>query len=704
MPGPRATASGAAMSSAERLGIGGMLVVAFGLRLWNLGTLSLVGDEGHQALAVAGILKHGIPLVPAGTIYLRGGPYLYVEALVAALGGGVSPLTLRLPSALFGTLAILMVFLLARLLKGPRVAFIAAFLTACSLWELEMSRYARMYTLLQLAYLGTAWAFVRGYVRGEPGARLLTFAWALLAILTHQLGLFVLCWFALPLALPPESLPADLRPGRGKLRLLLLPVLALGALWLVFHQIEGRLLIRGLEPAPMPGVAPHAPGVLGQAHHFLHDHLLVPPFLLALERRSTDPGVVGLALGILTVSALAVLPGLVRPGKRLLGLGALVVLALAFANLIGFALAVLAILLVLFPGAAAAIRQRPLWPAFAGSLALAVLWGGFLIFQPAARDPGFGGPRPIAEVLGGYPPVAQRVLSWFLAGWPVMTLVVLITLAAMLIRFSADRRRTSSLLLPGFVILPLLATCISREIHNESRYHFHMYPFILIGFAVAIDLAARVVAEGLDSLTAILGQSFRTKPLATGLLATLFALAGSPDLAPGAIALFVSRDYTTPVDPIRSVLSWRPYATFHQDHEGPALHVLAELAPGDRVVVSGPTYWASIYDYYLGGRVNYAVTERPERLLKDGHVVHHVTGARCITSPAELDSMLAAESSHRIWILGDLNLLRNTNRHFSPPMKRALARLLLPPLFLGRDHDTVVARLDPRPKALGVAE
>jgi hypothetical protein len=703
MPGPRASASGAAMSSAERLGIAGMLLVAFGLRLWNLGSLGLVGDEGHQALAVAGILKYGYPLVPAGTIYLRGGPYLYVEALFAALGGGVSPLTLRLPSALFGTLAILMVFLLARLLKGPRVAFIAAFLTACSLWELEMSRYARMYTLLQLAYLGTAWAFVRGYVRGELRARLLTFAWAALAILTHQLGLFVLCWFALPLALPPESLPADLRQGRGKLRLLT-PVLALGAFWLVYHQIQARLLIRGLASAPSPSVAPPAPGFLGQAHEFLHDHVLVPPFLLALERRSTDPAVVGLALGILTVSAMVVLPGLIRPGKRLLTLGALVVLALAFANLIGFALAVIAILMVLFPGAAAAIRQRPLWPAFAGSLALAILWSGFLIFQPAARDPGWGGPRPIAEVLGGYPPVAQRVLSWFLAGWPVMTVVVLITLAAMLIRFCADRRRTSSLLLPGLVILPLIATCLSREIHNESRYHFHMYPFILIAFAVAIDLAARAVAEGLDTLTAILGQSFRTKPLATGLLAVLFALAGSPDLAPGAIALFVSRDYTTPVDPIRSVLSWRPYATFHQDHEGPALHVRAELAPGDLVVVSGPTYWTSIYDYYLGGRVNFAVTERPERLFRNGHVVHHVTGVRCLTSPAELDSMLVAESGHRIWILGDLNLLGNTNRHFTPPMKQVLTKLLLPPLYLGRDHITVVSRLDPRPKAKGVAE
>ena len=272
----------------------------------------------------------------------------------------------------------------------------------------------------------------------------------------------------------------------------------------------------------------------------------------------------------------------------------------------------------------------------------------------------------------------------------------------MLIRFSADRRRTSSLLLPGFVILPLLATCLSREIHNESRYHFHMYPFILIGFAVAIDLAARAVAEGLDSLTAILGQSFRTKRLATGLLAVLFALAGSPDLAPGAIALFVSRDYTTPVDPIRSVLSWRPYATFHQDHEGPALHVRAELAPGDRVVVSGPTYWASIYDYYLGGRVNYAVTERPERLLKDGHVVHHVTGARCLTSPAELDSMLAAESGHRIWVLADSNLLGEPNRYFSSPMKAGAGRAARAAALPRTRSSTRVARMKVRRKALGV--
>jgi hypothetical protein len=72
-----------------------------------------------------------------------------------------------------------------------------------------------------------------------------------------------------------------------------------------------------------------------------------------------------------------------------------------------------------------------------------------------------------------------------------------------------------------------------------------------------------------------------------------------------------------------------------------------------------------------------------------------VTGVRCLITPAELAAMLTAEADHRIWFLGDLNLLSESNRHFSPEMKQALAALLLPPLYLGRDHDTVVARRDP---------
>jgi hypothetical protein len=373
----------------------------------------------------------------------------------------------------------------------------------------------------------------------------------------------------------------------------------------------------------------------------------------------------------------------------------LLVLGCVFANRIGLALSVLIAFRLLVPHARRAFDRRAFRVALGGAAAVALLWTVYLIARPEARDPGWGGPRSLLEVLFGYPPIGPRVLSWFLAGWPVMTAIVTITLALMVVRFAADRRRTACLALPGFIVLPLIAGSLTREIYNESRYHFHLYPFVLIAFAVAIDVLARGVADAIDTVTAILGQSFRTKPVATALLAALFALAGSPDLAPGAIASFVNRDYTTPIDPVRAVLSWRPYATFHQDHEGPAMRVRAELAPGDRVVVSGPTYWASIYYYYLAGRVDYAVSEKTAELYRGDHVIHHVTGVRCLITPAELAAMLTAEADHRIWFLGDLNLLSESNRHFSPEMKQALAALLLPPLYLGRDHDTVVARRDP---------
>jgi hypothetical protein len=129
--------------------------------------------------------------------------------------------------------------------------------------------------------------------------------------------------------------------------------------------------------------------------------------------------------------------------------------------------------------------------------------------------------------------------------------------------------------------------------------------------------------------------------------------------------------------------------------------VRSELAPGDLVVVSGPTYWVSIYHYYLAGRVDYAVTEKSDRLYRNGRVTHHVTGVPCLTTPAELAAMLDTDRHRRIWIFGDLNLLRPSNRHFSPEMKQSLSALLLPPRFLGRDRDTVAGLRDPVIAAAG---
>ena len=703
---PRIGSSGV---SAERIALGMLLVVALGLRLVNLGKLGLVADEGHQALAVEGILAHGVPVVPSGNIYLRGGPFLYAEAAAAALDR-VSEFTLRLPAALFGVLAVWFTFLYGRLLFGRRVGWIAALLAAFSLWELEMSRYARMYTLLQWSFLGTAIFVYTGYLRGVRRHRPIAWAFAALACVVHHLGLFALLALAVPLFLPAGVLPADLH-GRGKLRFLV-PAVLVAVFWAAFHHFESGLMVRAHArvsgPAAFePSVSTFADPVLGT----VRENFLVPPFLLAIERLHPDRVMIALALALALACALPALRALLAPGRRLKALWALAILGASFLNLFLVAIGLAAVYPVVFAGAREDLRRRPLGAALAGSAALAVFWTVYLLIHPEARDPGWGGPRPIATVLFGYPPLKARVLDWFLVGWPLMTWLVIATFVILLIRFVADRRRVHGLYACALVILPLLATSVTREIYNESRYHFHVYPFTLTLFAVAVEALIRGASAVVDVLGAILGSASRlpgalgARRWGSAIATVLILLAVSPDIAPGSLRLLIDRDYSTPIDPVRAILSWRPYATFHQDHKGPALHVKAELGPEDRVIVAGPTYWLSIYHFYLGGRVDYAVSEKSDAGRGPGPVRHHITGVRCLVTPEELDQMLAAEAHHRLWIFGDLNLLAPESRHFSPPMKARLTELCRPIVVLGRDRNTFVSRREPAlsPAAMSTA-
>jgi Dolichyl-phosphate-mannose-protein mannosyltransferase len=695
------TGSWVASPTAERIALALLLVAALGLRVVNLGKLGLIADEGHQAMAVAGILEHWVPVVPSGNIYFRGGPFLYAEAAAAALDR-VSEFTLRLPAALFGVLCVWFTFLYGRLLFGRRVGWIAAVLTAFSLWELEMSRYARMYTLLQWSFLGTAIFFYSGYVRGVRGHRPLAWAFAALAAVVHHLGLFALLALAVPLILPASVLPPDLR-GRGKLRFLV-PAVLMGVLWVAFHGLEGRLMVRAQERVSGPaevaaGGTSFADPVLG----IVRENFLVPPFLLAIERLHADRVAIAGALALTLAFAWPSLVQLFAPARRWRALWGLAILGASFLNLFAVAIGLAAAYPVVFAGAREDLRRRPLAAALAGSAALLVFWILFLLAHPEARDPGWGGPRSIGTVLFGYPPFKSRVLDWFLTGWRIMTWIVLPTLFILLARFVADRRRAPSLYAPALVILPLLAMTATREVYNESRYHFHVYPFTLTIFAIAVDALVRGAGAVLEVLGAILGSAarlpgaLRVRRWGSAAATVLVLLAASPDIAPGSLAQLIGRDYSTPIDPVRAILSWRPYSTFHQDHEGPAKWVKAELQPEDRVIVLGPTYWVSIYFFYLDGRVDYAVSgkgdEEDARGL--GPVRHHITGVRCLVTPEEIEQVLAAEAGHRLWIFGDLNLLAPRSRHFSPPMKQHLIELCRPIVYLGRDRNTFVSRHEP---------
>lgn len=155
-------------------------LLALGLRLWRLGDANLWWDE---ALAIWAVRKGlvGATLWTAGDVH----PPLYFWLLwgwVKMLGS--SPFAMRTLSALLGTLTVLVLYHVGRLVGGRRLGLLSALLIALSRFHIWWSQEMRMYVLAGLlASLSLLW-FMRWLrtQRTEPDADERLSARALLAL------------------------------------------------------------------------------------------------------------------------------------------------------------------------------------------------------------------------------------------------------------------------------------------------------------------------------------------------------------------------------------------------------------------------------------------------------------------------------------------------------------------------------------------
>lgn len=161
--------------------LGGIALAGVALRFYRLGDHYLSYDESFTVLMVGRSLPDLIRAA-AGDVHP---PLSYLLYWVfVRLAGGVTPLTLRILPAVFGSLAIWQVIGLARRLNFSRPALLASLaLFAFSPFEIHYSQDARMYGLLQLAVLGAILAMMdrRYWLMG---------AWMTVAVWTHNYGLF----------------------------------------------------------------------------------------------------------------------------------------------------------------------------------------------------------------------------------------------------------------------------------------------------------------------------------------------------------------------------------------------------------------------------------------------------------------------------------------------------------------------------------
>jgi hypothetical protein len=189
-----------------------ILIVAVGayLRLTHLGALGFRWDEDLSGLAVRAILEKGVPELPSGMVYLRGGVFSHLMAASASLLG-FSEFALRLPAALFGIALIPVGYWFGAALFGRTVGLVTAALLAISFWDIDLSRYARFYSAFSVLYVLTLYAIWRFRVKAPSTAGgVVCVALAIATLSLHDLAYSLALAFFYPLALRGPT--AWLRP------------------------------------------------------------------------------------------------------------------------------------------------------------------------------------------------------------------------------------------------------------------------------------------------------------------------------------------------------------------------------------------------------------------------------------------------------------------------------------------------------------
>src|SRR4030042_99236 len=127
-----------------------LIAAGLWLRVVYLRTVSLHVDEFISLLAIQGILRHGYPLLPSGTLYEQGLLFSYAEAAVMRLFGFEASAG-RMFSLLIRLGTIGLVYCVGSRMLSKRVGLLGAALLALSseaiVWGSRIRRFARLQLL-----------------------------------------------------------------------------------------------------------------------------------------------------------------------------------------------------------------------------------------------------------------------------------------------------------------------------------------------------------------------------------------------------------------------------------------------------------------------------------------------------------------------------------------------------------------------------
>ena len=679
--------------------LGGLLAVGAFLRLVDLDQLSFRWDEDLSSLAAKGIAEHGVPELPSGMIYLRSLPFLYVLAGSGALFG-FDEWGLRLPAALFGTGAIALAYVFGMRLFGASVGLVLAALVTFSAWDVEFSRYARMYAPFAFFYVLTLLSIWRYLVveRSAAGA-LLCIVSALAALSLHDLAYTLAPAFLLPLLI--DGRRALARPSRAALPVV--GALSVAAGFLVWSRIQGRYFNRAADLAAqrsaadasavspeltlraMENAAGSEGGPLALVGRIASQVRLPDlPAFSALADAMPAAAVVMPGLALAAVAAFFALrrPRLHRPAYVLLPVVAL---------LCGFHLFNLALLATL---ALAFVRREGarglLAPEVVLALALvAATFAGWLALTIRLDLLGVDGgltatAKEAIRVLLNYP--SFFVFWGFPREYPLTSIAALIGGLWAFDRIAQPRPDRAALFLVGAFALPILLNGMFETRYQNFRYNV---PFSMLFFAfVALGLVRW--PELVGALRDV-GDRERRPPSApsrVAVTALLVALLAAYDMSPLKAWLVTQRAYSNE----GALYSFFDLRSF-RDYRTAAAFVDARAAPDDTLI----TFDCREYYNYLE-RMDYCIVsgtyrdgdEMIQTYVEGGNIKDLYVGATMILSAEDLERALD-EATGDAWLLASDSIFED-DEDFPDDVLAFLAERQEHVVHVARDGITKVYR------------
>lgn len=196
-----------------------ILLGAF-LRFYNIGGESFWLDEAATAHAIVSHTTSELLMLEttAGNLYpgywenfSNDLPAYFVLVSLWSKFLGISEVALRSLSAIFGSLAVLAIYFVAKELANDKVGILSSLIFSISMVNIEYSQEARAYSLLVLISLSSAFFFIRMIRTGKIAHLIMFVVCSVIGLYTHFIYLFFIAFEVLYSLLALKANPGLLR-------------------------------------------------------------------------------------------------------------------------------------------------------------------------------------------------------------------------------------------------------------------------------------------------------------------------------------------------------------------------------------------------------------------------------------------------------------------------------------------------------------